>query len=547
MTAKPAQRRASPAAAPARKPASWPAFLIASVVFVLCAATVMPFLPDDSFISFRYAEHLVDGYGLTFNIGEAPVEAYSNFLWIVVCAALYQAGLNLPAVTPYAGIVLGLASLYVLWTLCRRRAPRWTQQLPPLVALASFGPFVIYAVSGLETALFAFLLLVVVKYGEDVAAAPGWRPLAALTTTGFLVSLTRPEGMVVFPVVLALVGWETRRKEGFRRGLRAIAIAAAVFVVATVAYHAWRVSYFGEWLPTPFLSKGAEGQSLASGWYKNLQRYFVNWAYFSPPQGYVFLALLGLGVAGARAASLQGVRAPGDRIALAVGLVLIAVYANFVDWMPGMRYHAPLAGVLLIPTSQLHHLLPVGVWQSASTVHLKRFAALMAVLLLGSAVNLSHLRVAAEKLSDSGRLCYVPLGEWARATLPAGALLAIGDVGAVPYYSRLRTLDIHPESLTDAYISRRSFSPEYVMTKRPDMVALSVRGVFRARMDPLHFELYSSADFQREYGFVGTVRSQWHDDRSFWVFVRRDLPMTEAQLRALPKGIGGHVHTRFDR
>jgi hypothetical protein len=347
-------------------------------------------------------------------------------------------------------------------------------------------------------------------------------------------------------VVLALVVWEMRQKEGFRRALRSIAVAAAAFTVATVLYHAWRVSYFGEWLPTPFLSKGAEGQSLASGWYKNLQRYFVNWAYFSPPQGYAFLALLGLGVAGVRAARLQGVRAPGDRIALAVGLVLIAVYANFVDWMPGMRYHAPLAGVLLIPSCQLHRMLPVAAWQSASAAHLKHFAALAAVLVLGSGMNLSHLRVAVGKLRDSGRLCYVPLGEWARATMPAGGLLAIGDVGAVPYYSRLRTLDIHPESLTDAYPSRRSFSPEYVMAKRPEMVALSVRGVFRARMDPLHFALYESEGFQREYGFVGTVRSQWHDDRSFWVFVRRDLPMTEAELRALPKGIGGHVHTRFD-
>ncbi|HEU4365395.1 MAG TPA: hypothetical protein VFT13_08000 [Candidatus Krumholzibacteria bacterium] len=549
MTAK-SRRRPAPRAdarpAP-RPPASSPvALVIAAIVFLTCAAYVMPFIPDDSFISFRYAEHLADGHGLTFNIGEEPVEAYSNLLWIVVCAALYGAGLDLPAVTPYAGILLGLAALYVLWALCRRRAPLWTQQLLPLLAFASCGPFIIYAVSGMETALFAFLLLLVVKCSEDFVDAPGWRPLAALATAGFLVSLTRPEGVVVLPAALAFVAWESRREEAFRRGLRSLAIAAAVFGVATMAYHAWRVSYFGEWLPTPFLSKGAEGSSLVTGWYKNLHRYFVNLLYFAPPQGYLFAAMLGLGIEGVRAARAAGVRAPGDRIALILGLLLFAVYVNFVDWMPGMRYHAPLAAILVVPMSQLHRLLPVGAWESASAAHLRRFAALAAALLLAGGVNLSHLRHATAKMTESARLCYMPLAEWMRATMPPGSLLAMGDVGMVPYYSGLRTLDIHPESLTDTYIAQRAFSADYVMTKRPHVIALSVRGVYSARMDPLHWELYKSEAFRIEYGFVGTVRNQWYEDRAYWIFVRSDLGLSEAQLRALPEGIGKQRRTRFD-
>ena len=38
---------------------------------------------DDAFISFRYAQHFVDGHGLVFNLdpNEAPVEGYTNFSW----------------------------------------------------------------------------------------------------------------------------------------------------------------------------------------------------------------------------------------------------------------------------------------------------------------------------------------------------------------------------------------------------------------------------------------------------------------------------------
>jgi hypothetical protein len=133
-----------------------------------------------------------------------------------------------------------------------------------------------------------------------------------------------------------------------------------------------------------------------------------------------------------------------------------------------------------------------------------------------------------------------------RESLPPGALLAMGDVGTVPYYSGLRTLDIHPESLTDTYIAKRAFSADYALVKRPDVIALSVRGVYSARMDPLHWELYKNEGFRLEYAFVGTVRNQWYEDRAYWVFVRGDARVGEAKARALPEGLGLQRRTRFD-
>jgi hypothetical protein len=167
-------------------------------------------------------------------------------------------------------------------------------------------------------------------------------------------------------------------------------------------------------------------------------------------------------------------------------------------------------------------------------------------LLLAAAINLSHLRHASAKMEESRQACYLPLANWLSATMPPGALLAMGDVGMVPYYSGMRTLDIHPESLTDSYIAQRAFTADYVLARKPDVIVLSVRGVYAARMDPLHWSLYEHPGFRLEYAFVGTVRNQWYDDRAYWVFLRKSVDASDAQLQTLPPGIGKQRRTRFD-
>src|SRR5438045_1442706 len=54
---------------------------------VICS----PFVIDDAFISFRYAENLARGHGLVYNPGDY-VEGYTNFLWVVIIAAVNALG-----------------------------------------------------------------------------------------------------------------------------------------------------------------------------------------------------------------------------------------------------------------------------------------------------------------------------------------------------------------------------------------------------------------------------------------------------------------------
>jgi arabinofuranosyltransferase len=61
--------------------------LVALAMFLSVLAIGNRFIQDDAFISFRYAQHCAEGHGLTWNIGEQPVQGYTNFLWTLLLVA----------------------------------------------------------------------------------------------------------------------------------------------------------------------------------------------------------------------------------------------------------------------------------------------------------------------------------------------------------------------------------------------------------------------------------------------------------------------------
>ncbi|MCR1795473.1 hypothetical protein K0V43_18055, partial [Leptospira sp. id769339] len=52
------------------------------IVWAVYFANKNKFLQDDAFITFRYSENFVNGFGIVFNIGEY-LEGYTNFLWML--------------------------------------------------------------------------------------------------------------------------------------------------------------------------------------------------------------------------------------------------------------------------------------------------------------------------------------------------------------------------------------------------------------------------------------------------------------------------------
>ncbi|RMD98308.1 MAG: hypothetical protein D6812_13695, partial [Deltaproteobacteria bacterium] len=109
---------------------------------------------DDALISLRYSRMLAEGHGLVWNPGER-VEGYSNFSWVVLMALIRRMGGDIVVWTKIVGMLANLGTLLLLFSITTRKGYD-PFAAAALAMLAFFPPFVIWGVTGLETAFYTF-------------------------------------------------------------------------------------------------------------------------------------------------------------------------------------------------------------------------------------------------------------------------------------------------------------------------------------------------------------------------------------------------------
>ncbi len=188
----------------------------ALAILVALSGLLWPsWLSDDAFISFRYAQNLVAGHGLVYNLGER-VEGYTNFLWTVLAAGVIAGGGDVALWSHIAGVALGIAIVLLCYVLAARLlGPAWA--LVAALIVATSQSLLLYTArgSGLETGLFT--LLVLAASACYLAAAGVRRNL--LIATGLLLglaALTRPEGVLVFALTAAHLAFQIWTVDGGR-------------------------------------------------------------------------------------------------------------------------------------------------------------------------------------------------------------------------------------------------------------------------------------------------------------------------------------------
>ncbi len=208
---------------------------------------------EDAAILMRYAEHIAEGHGIVWNVGEPPVDGATDFLFLVALAGLGKTGLSIERATQVLGIVSHVLTCLFVYVAVRRLhgGPRWTALLS--AACLTLGPGLRYVEAYFGTPTFAlfsattwYLAYAMFKRGVSVGRSVGF------ASSSLLLGLTRPDG--VFLACFVLAGLVLCR--GWRATRRAVRDFTLIFGTLGAAYFLWRWSYFGYPLPNPFYVKG---------------------------------------------------------------------------------------------------------------------------------------------------------------------------------------------------------------------------------------------------------------------------------------------------
>ncbi|HYU35465.1 MAG TPA: hypothetical protein VEW48_25205 [Thermoanaerobaculia bacterium] len=223
-----------------------PLILLALALVLRSGAAVLlgPHPFDDTFITFRYALNLAAGHGFVFNLGER-VLGTTTPLWALLLAGLHALGAPLPATALALSLLADAATAILMWHLLDRLGfPVWVSLAGPLLFLAVFDALSISR-SGMEAPLFAALVM------ATLSALAAGRPAAAGCAAG-LAALTRPEGLVLLPLLL-LAGVLLPGEMPLRRRLLGAALAAAILG----AWAVFAVGYFGSCVPQSIVAKAS--------------------------------------------------------------------------------------------------------------------------------------------------------------------------------------------------------------------------------------------------------------------------------------------------
>ena len=219
---------------------------------VLLLFAAWPHTTDDAYITLRYARHLSQGIGLVWNTGGEPVEGYSNFLFVLIGAVSMRLGAANPMPILKS---LGAAALVGSGALTFFISRRWLRPAAatlPFLLLSGYAGSVLWAVSGLETSVYQFLVLLAVlltlRAQESQDPAERRRLLISTAVAGFLLSLARPEGPVIVLLLLTYVAFGFREK-GRTLSIGSLSWLKIPFLSLYLPYTGWRTLYFGRSLP----------------------------------------------------------------------------------------------------------------------------------------------------------------------------------------------------------------------------------------------------------------------------------------------------------
>ncbi len=433
------------------------------VIFLGCCISYKGYITDDTFITLQFAKNLKTGFGLSFNPGQ-PSYGFTSPLWIFILTIFPY-----PIFAKIMGILLGALSILVFYLLSKKILGDEFISIVATLIFAYDPLFIRWSSSGMEAALAILLMLIGMllfqKRNTYFAVFMG------------LATLARPEiGMLSIILLFFL-----NRREAVKSFL--------IFLAIVLPYLIFSYLYFGSILPNTFLSKHGFVYfprfiySVSTGGKILIGTYFL--------EGIFFIALC--------------IKKWQKRFLIPI---LWCFLLFFFYAIGGMRIQSRYL-LLLTPF--------IIIWGFKGMYSfLKSRVVIPAVLLivLNSYFVWAVNRPACIKFAKGTRECFIPVAKWIKANTEKDAVIGVGDIGAIGYYSEREILDLGGLVTKDMIpLLRRNELQEiidkslYESVKKIDYLVYRARepATLKGKYNPLYSEFHPALGLSDPVGWFYTI------------------------------------------
>lgn len=477
--------------------------LAAMVLFILMLLYVWNFTIDDAFISFRYSEHLASGFGLVWNVDQPPVEGYSNFLWILIIAFSFLFKLNPIFSAKLIGLVSVFGIIIIFWFIIndifKNNVDKFLAFTLSTVLILVNPHTATHAISGMETMFYTFLLLGVAYSAWKIITSNSSKFIWLFAFTALLLSLTRPEGIIISLALIFTVILISKKKKDNSITLNSFLPILILFLIPIIIYQLFRVYYFQELLPLPFIVKVVNGVTYPA-------EFITALIYLVP---FIIIIMISFYILNPKMKSHKNQQKTYFNYFLLI-LVVIFFFANveyvFTPLMNySQRFYYP-SFVLIYVTFGIATTI---LFKEISKIDTKfpKFTKIiftLFVILILVNTNVYGIDDLKDKhdYSISFENSYYSIGETLNQYSSDNFTVAFADAGAVAYLSRWNFLDLG--GLNNKFIAHNGITKAYLKEEDPELVILvSINGEIKngctyeyvmennyTRLDPIKHDFY---------------------------------------------------------
>ena len=518
----------------------WQLISLGITLAALLAVGLFPrWTVDDAYIYYRYAENWAQFGSPTWNIGQPPVEGYTGIGLLAALAAGIKLGISPISLSHNIGIASYIGSLFLVVAIAAALGMSWRGRALALGLYISSVVLFTHAWSGLETMLFLFSLLLSLWLFIKALQSPRRRIFYEILfiIEALAVSLVRPEGIVWSATIFLFYCISYVKEKKWKQSARFIIQAMLLYALPFGLYYLWRYDYYGTLLPNTFYVKTVSSLSLVTA--MEAARFLLR--YFGAP---MVVALIWCLVEAdqlalywrSKQSSIKwwSMLYSGGAMASFCALLLLQYSRSHLTMNYAYRFYIPFLPLFWFG---LAFLIDQGVETLERAAPHKtirsRLLIIVSFLLVIYQLVFAGLKFKEEWLFASNEQAmlaaeHIAVGNFLRSVLPSHEWLVVYiDAGAIPYFSKLKTVDFG--GLNDAALARGQLSAaervNYLFAHNPGAIVITSTEADKLSYGEEPEAIIKDARFIKNYSLAQkflappSIKQNYHE----FVYIRNDL------------------------